>query len=403
MSEVQKLSFLKGATILVQDSANHGYFYIVQKGTISIHSAHEFSDKELSRFEAGDTFGLVSALTVRKHLATLKAENSVDLIKIPVSMLGKYMRSNRSICLKMLNLYSQELKALDKYLAQINESTDSADNPEKLFANAEIYEKLMQPKLAAYAYLRYIEYLKNSDKAKSGQIEKARQKYGALGIRLDLDNVHESHKRQLNPDDIVFVENEPSHQGFIILRGSLRISKLVRGREFVIAVLGDGEIVGEQSLLHKRPYSATAVATEPTELLALSEGDFFEKVGENVLQKMFESLAHRIWFSHQRFAILKLPNAIARLYSFLLYKWRVETRTFDAGVKPNTAHTFLFSFDDLQKMCGLLKVKDESIRAFATDHNLEITEKSIAVYDISKLEDKVLSYKRRASGNASLV
>jgi CRP-like cAMP-binding protein len=76
----------------VQDAPNPGIFYIVRKGTLAIDTEHRLSDRVLLRFEAGDSFGLVSALTGHHFLVTIYAETDAEVAEVPISKIAEYIR-----------------------------------------------------------------------------------------------------------------------------------------------------------------------------------------------------------------------------------------------------------------------------------------------------------------------
>lgn len=400
-SEIKSMKFNAGSTVIVGDSVNHGYFYIVKSGTLAITSGSQYGDKELSRFESGDTFGLVSALTTGKHLATIKARTQVELIGIPTISLGHYLRAHKEVCLKMLSFYSRELKALDRHLVNLNEQTPLDNGPEKLFLDAKIYRNLNLKDLASHALAHFIKWVEEHPESPGQQfLTQARELI--KGSKYDFFSPEGSEKYlHYKPNSIIFLENEPGNAAYVIIKGAVKLFKLVKGKEFVIAVLGPGEIFGEQSLLEDKPYSASAICREPVELLRLKKDGFIEDAEEKILQKMFESLARRIWFSHKRLAILRIPDPGARLYFYLLSLCRTQ--------KPHRiqaegdSYIFPFSVSDLCKMCGLLKVKNESISDFLEDKNISISSNRIEIHNVIKLEACVHGHRRRTLSSKSYV
>lgn len=392
--DIKSIRYQPGSAVFVQDSPNPGFFYIVKEGQFGVHSGTDFSDKELSRFDPGDTFGLVSALTVGRHLGTIQARTEATLIRVPVELLGEYLHSNRSICLKMLSLYSRELKALDKYLANLNPTSQWDNTPEKLYVDHKAYEDLKYPRLAAYALRKFVDWVEANPGSHGEQfLDAARKKLAASYADVKFMEHQENHFT-LPAEAILLIENEPGHHAFVVKSGSVRVFKLVQGHEFVVAVLGPGEIVGEQSLLENKPYGATAVTREKTEVIRLRPETFMDDAGDAILQKMFESLARRIWFSHQRLAILRVKSPVARLYFFLLSQTKQWRRT------GNVAVRFSYSLPDLARMCGVLKVKKESIADILNDDNIVLQKNAILIHDTEALEQKALTYKFRSGKEA---
>src|SRR5919108_76629 len=73
----------------------------------------------------------------------------------------------------------------------------------------------------------------------------------------------------------LFHEGEASAHVLVLTRGRVKVSMTTEdGREAVIGFRGPGHLIGELSALDGRPRSATVVALEPTEALAVALPDF---------------------------------------------------------------------------------------------------------------------------------
>ena len=73
----------------------------------------------------------------------------------------------------------------------------------------------------------------------------------------------------------VVVEEEPGDKFYIVVRGSLRVTKkLPEGTEREVGILRDGDYFGEIALLRNVPRTATVTALAPTTLLSLQRGQF---------------------------------------------------------------------------------------------------------------------------------
>jgi PPM family protein phosphatase len=88
------------------------------------------------------------------------------------------------------------------------------------------------------------------------------------------------------PTKEVVRQGDKGDELFIMLAGKVRIS---RG-ETVLSTVGPGEHFGEMALIRSMPRSATATAIEPSEIIALRRGDFFE-----ILRKEHELAVKLLW------------------------------------------------------------------------------------------------------------
>ncbi|MGK7873828.1 MAG: cyclic nucleotide-binding domain-containing protein [Xenococcaceae cyanobacterium] len=80
--------------------------------------------------------------------------------------------------------------------------------------------------------------------------------------------------RHFQIGQIIFRTGEESREAYRILKGRVGISKIVNGCPMVLALMGEGDIFGEMSLVSDKPHSATAQAIEPTEVEVMTEDEF---------------------------------------------------------------------------------------------------------------------------------
>tara|TARA_A100001037_G_C15151291_1_gene639417 strand:- start:6888 stop:7328 length:441 start_codon:yes stop_codon:yes gene_type:complete len=79
----------------------------------------------------------------------------------------------------------------------------------------------------------------------------------------------------LPANKIVFEEGHAGEEAYLIRRGKVEIRKgSMSGAPTVVAALGQNEIFGELALIDYSPRTATAIATEPTEVVAISRSEF---------------------------------------------------------------------------------------------------------------------------------
>ena len=132
--------------------------------------------------------------------------------------------------------------------------------------------------------------------------------------------------------------------------------------------------------------------------MRLAPGDLMTAVGARVLQKVFESLARRIWFSHQRLIILRIKEPITRLYALLYNMLRDQDikRRNKIDESYRQEHIVKTGLSDLKTMCGILRIRDDAIKSFLADPNLEIRDNQITVRSRQRLEEKLVFYKTRS-------
>jgi hypothetical protein len=105
--------------------------------------------------------------------------------------------------------------------------------------------------------------------------------------------------RRLDAGAWLFREGEAGHELFMVLQGSLRLS---RGGQ-ALTVARPGDYFGEMSMLLDAPRSAGAEALEPdTQVMAVSESNFDLLLRENpaLVRRMLKDMAERLSVANTR-------------------------------------------------------------------------------------------------------
>ena len=86
-------------------------------------------------------------------------------------------------------------------------------------------------------------------------------------------------RRTFRAGEVIFHRDDPGQVLYVIRSGRVKICLTgPDGQEIVLALFGAGDYFGELALLDGQPRSASAVAVEPTETLALQRSDFIRAV-----------------------------------------------------------------------------------------------------------------------------
>ena len=86
-----------------------------------------------------------------------------------------------------------------------------------------------------------------------------------------------SSERSYKEGEILFREKEPPREIYLIKKGLIEIQK--GGKE--IAVLGEGDFLGEMGVIDGRPRSATAIARTDTTVLVIDVDELKKKMEED--------------------------------------------------------------------------------------------------------------------------
>lgn len=101
----------------------------------------------------------------------------------------------------------------------------------------------------------------------------------------------------------IFLEGDEADAGYIIEEGAIEIRrKNNQGTPTVLATLGQGQCVGEMSLLLQQPRSATAIATADVRLRRFTRETFAETVAADpkFALAMLQQLAERLYEADRR-------------------------------------------------------------------------------------------------------
>jgi CRP-like cAMP-binding protein len=195
---------------------------------------------------------------------------------------------------------------------------------------------------------------------------------------------------------MLFSEGEPGREIFVILSGSVKMMRMVRGEEFIIDVLGAGELFGEMAFIESAPRMGSAIATQDSQIIRITPEHLVSSVGEGVLQKIFENMARRIWFSHQRLIIFKINDPLVRMYAFLYNLVRNQNIRMKEKSVQDHAYKFDITLTELKIMCGIVRLKDTTESAFLTNTNFIIAPDSITVKSRKKLDDQIAYYRAKS-------
>jgi CRP/FNR family cyclic AMP-dependent transcriptional regulator len=97
-------------------------------------------------------------------------------------------------------------------------------------------------------------------------------------------------------DDVVFTENGPGKEMFIVHSGKINLYKERQDKRVLLATIAPGEFFGEMALVDGSPRSATAIAAQDSELIVLDEAKFLYLLRQQpefalvVMQRLCEML-----------------------------------------------------------------------------------------------------------------
>jgi CRP/FNR family transcriptional regulator len=123
------------------------------------------------------------------------------------------------------------------------------------------------------------------------------------------------------PRDYIFMEGDASLALCVVRSGRVKILRHSRaGKDVVLEMLGPGEIFGGVAVIEKRPYPASAQATEPTLILKIP-AEAMVGLAErypSVIREMALMIGRRLRAAHDSVKSLAVDPVEARLAATLL-------------------------------------------------------------------------------------
>jgi signal transduction histidine kinase len=100
----------------------------------------------------------------------------------------------------------------------------------------------------------------------------------------------------LKPGEWLMREGDPGGSLYIIAEGEFEVTQKSGGQEMVLAVRGQGEVIGEMSLLDNAPRSASVRALKPTRAIMISHDDVAKLLASSPSASlaMFHTMTQRV-------------------------------------------------------------------------------------------------------------
>ncbi len=128
-------------------------------------------------------------------------------------------------------------------------------------------------------------------------------------------------------DETIFLQGDSGDFIYIIISGSVEISKETKTEKDIVAKMSSGDILGEMALLSDEPRCASATATEPTRVIMVKDRTLRMALLNNdlpILKPLTSQLTLRFKEADQqatyyRNKVKKLEKEVASLKENLLH------------------------------------------------------------------------------------
>jgi len=368
MEEQREQKFKAGSYIYIEGDEDIGEVFIVKSGQVNF----TFQNKKIKRARngasPGDIFGFISSLTNRPRLESAVVSEDSIIICMPKNYFLSLLQKNQSIAVKIINIFAEELRVYDEMMFSSDDTTNNIAYDVDLFSLARYYFNKDLYNFAYYTLQKFITVYSDSDLH-----DKAMEMLENLE-KLELRTIAEPIKNGLSliyaDNQIVFCENEPGDDLYIIKEGKVKIVKHHENTEILLSVLKPGDIFGELAIVSDTPRNATAVCFGQTILFPINKESLFKLLqrSSEILKRIFVAMSQRVWFTYIRLESRLYEKPITRIYAFLENKLLEE----NISLKANKMHVFNFGINELFKMTNLSETKmGNSLNDILDDKNLK--------------------------------
>jgi CRP-like cAMP-binding protein len=283
------------------------------------------------------------------------------------------------------------MRYLDEALTRLTFKSTASENPSHLFKVGEYYARQNQYNQAYYAYYRFLQHCPSDPNVDLAKQRLAKIKPYSKAVYLDRTN--DQFTRTYPKETMIFSENEPGAELYIIQKGTVKISKIVDDKEVLIALLPAGDIFGEMALLESKPRSASAIAHEEVTLLTVNKANFQRMVQSQpqLITRLTTLLAERIWFIYNQLANTTIRDPLGRLYDML---W-IQLEKNRVPIQKGASYTFDFGPKELVNMVGLsAREGSDLIRRLFDGKKLQIMDNKIFTSDVEEIKKQSDYYKK---------
>ncbi|TVR28991.1 MAG: Crp/Fnr family transcriptional regulator [Spirochaetaceae bacterium] len=390
--QLSMVNFNKGAYIVVEGKQNADCFYIIRAGKVRISKEVEVVEEEGGNvLGPGDFFGVVSTMSSHSHIETAQALTDVTLIAVHKENYHLLIEKNTPVAMKIIEAFSRRMRYLDEALARITFKDSVEADINHLFYVAEYYARQSQYNQAYYAYYQYIKYCPQGPNLQAARERMMKIKPYSKAVYLEGNE--QAFTRTYPKDTMVFCETMPGRELYIIQKGSVKITKIVNDNEVLLAVLKQGDIFGEMSLIENKPRSASAVAFEDAVLLAVNKENFARMVSTQpqIIARLTTLLAERIWFIYKQLANTLLTDKVGRLYDALL----IQLEKARVPIRSGESYTFGFGTRELINMVGLpMNEGNQAVRELLRNGKLKAMENRILAADVEEIAKQASYYRK---------
>lgn len=404
------ISYTKGSLIYFENDKDDRIF-VLQKGMVVLTSSDvETGEPVVEYAREGEFFGVKSAFGrfPREETATVVVDSQV--IAMSVAEFEQLFSSNKQIIMKMLRVFSNQLRAIHKRSEQILGNYEGVNTQVGMLSVAQCFFDDEQYRACCDICLKFLKLYPDSPEKGTiarlyadakGRLDRMIARNNRMGGEQVIMPTgsggfylpgFERFVKTFEPGSVIISEYEPGETFYLIQSGSIQLVKCVNGVRKNLDILQPGEFFGEMAILENSPRSATCVAVDKVEVLEFNKANFEALITGNpqmalILLKLF---CKRIYDQKRRLKILVITDPQSRIANvFMMFD------EMNPNVSPlDKSRKFNLTISDLSHWSGLPGdvVRDE-VNKFVEKNRIEVYDTHIIVNNIMDMK-RVAEMKR---------
>lgn len=384
----QVFLFKQGSYLYIEGDEDSSKIYIIRKGVIRLECNNRWMKDITRNLGDGDIVGFTSALCDRPRTESAVAMIDSHIVVINKQDFLKRVLGNPTLAVRIINYFAQQLRDYDDMIF-IGKNYNEKQLPfsAKLLQDTKFYDKVGLASAAYYMGNALVKYYPHSSEATEavGIVQRIKASAQPIHVAATQNGIY----RNYDDKQVIFCENEPGDELFIVKSGRVKIVRQRDGMELVISVLNQGEIFGELAILSSKPRNASAISIGKSTVLPINQAALLKLVEKSpiILKKIFTAISSRVWFTHIRLDTTTYKKQITKIYALLRNKLMEER----VSLQSTDPHLFSFGFNELKSMVDMTPGNDSIIDDdILSDPNLRIQMGQVVV-----LKPKLLASKAR--------
>lgn len=397
-------SYSKGSIIYFSGDRDERIF-ILQKGCVVVSTVDMESNLPVTeQIKTGEFFGVKSALGhfPREETATVIMDSVC--VAMTVQEFESIFSSNKTVIMKMLRVFSNQLRAIHKKIESILNKDLSINQESGMLSVAKAFFQDESWRSCADVCLNYLKrYPETENKEtiiKMYNTANARAKHlSQLSSNTSLNDetagdnslkifelpAFSRFAKKYEPGQVIITEFEPGDRFYLIQKGNVQLVKCVNGQNKNLDILKPGEFFGEMAILDNSPRSATCLAAGHVQCLEFNKENFEILITGNpqIALNILKLFCKRIYDQKRRFKILVIKDYQARLAEVFCMLDEMN-----AVSNPNDRQRkFNVTIQDVAHWAGLSQeITRDELNRFVSSRKIEIFESSIIVTNINDMK-----------------